>query len=123
MLVDDFFIIKTIQNDAGKSHARLRLNADHAIFQGHFPGTPVVPGVCMVQMLKELVETSLGLSLQLEKAPMIKFLAILQPAQHPEIDAVYDIADLPEGKVQVSGQITDAELTFFKFKGIFHAQS
>ncbi len=123
MLSDDFYTIQTLQNDAGKSHARLRLNAGHAIFQGHFPGNPVVPGVCMVQMLKELAERDLGRPLQMEKAPVIKFLAVLQPAQHPEIDAAFDIRELPEGKIQVSGQLSGAELTFLKFKGIFHELS
>ena len=47
---------------------------------------PVVPGVCMVQILKELAEQMVHKNFQMSKAPVIKFLAVLQPEKHPEVD-------------------------------------
>ncbi|MEJ0079486.1 MAG: hypothetical protein WDM78_00620 [Puia sp.] len=29
--------------------------ADQAIFSGHFPGQPVLPGVCMMEMVAEVL--------------------------------------------------------------------
>lgn len=122
MLANDFYSIINANKDAGQYSALLRLNADHAILKGHFPGNPIVPGVCMVQILKELAEGSIGKSLQLDNAPMIKFLALLQPTQHPEILASVQYNEQPDGLWQVSGQLTSSELTFIKFKGVFHEQ-
>ena len=31
---------------------QVMLNPQHAIYNGHFPQQPVVPGVCMLQMIK-----------------------------------------------------------------------
>ncbi|MGN1248330.1 MAG: hypothetical protein ACI4UO_07050 [Paludibacteraceae bacterium] len=35
---------------------RVALNADCEVYQGHFPGEPVCPGVCNIQMIKECAE-------------------------------------------------------------------
>ena len=31
----------------------LRLNPDHPIYHAHFPGNPITPGVCIVQIVGE----------------------------------------------------------------------
>ncbi|RZK15805.1 MAG: 3-hydroxylacyl-ACP dehydratase [Hymenobacter sp.] len=64
--------------------ASLRLRPEHAIFAGHFPGQPVVPGVCLLQLLKELLEGATQQSLQLVRAGNVKFLTVLVPGV-PEI--------------------------------------
>ena len=35
---------------------RVALNADCEVYQGHFPGEPISPGVCNIQMIKECAE-------------------------------------------------------------------
>lgn len=32
---------------------RVRLDAAHPIYAGHFPGNPVLPGVCTLQIVRE----------------------------------------------------------------------
>jgi 3-hydroxyacyl-[acyl-carrier-protein] dehydratase len=56
MLQGDFFIISKIETTEAEIKAELIINARHKIFEGHFPGQPVVPGVCMMQMVKEIIE-------------------------------------------------------------------
>jgi len=36
--------------DAGILNSRIALNKDHPVFEGHFPGNPILPGVCTVKM-------------------------------------------------------------------------
>ena len=56
MLLGDFFEISDINNaENGSIEALIKINKDHAIFNGHFPEFPIVPGVCMIQMVKEIV--------------------------------------------------------------------
>ena len=38
----------------------LQLDASHVIYQAHFPGEPITPGVCIIQMAKELLEDHTG---------------------------------------------------------------
>ena len=35
---------------------QVMLNPQHVIYNGHFPQQPVVPGVCMLQIIKECIE-------------------------------------------------------------------
>ena len=61
MILKDFYKIlgrsgpETEVNPAGmtieKYRFSLELNPEHPVYEGHFPGNPVVPGVCQVQMI------------------------------------------------------------------------
>ena len=33
----------------------IELNPEHGIYKGHFPYVPVAPGVCLVQIIKEIL--------------------------------------------------------------------
>ena len=83
MLLDDFYRIE----EWLASGAVLLLNADHPIFAGHFPGQPVVPGACQLQIVQELLSHLLGGEYHLVKADQIKFLTPIDPRSHPRIEA------------------------------------
>ena len=90
----------------------------HPIFEGHFPGHPVVPGVCMMQILREVLEDHVAERLRIARGDNMKFLAIINPDenQEVEVDLSYSVAD---DSYSVSASILNASTTFFKFKGTF----
>ena len=45
ILAGDFYTVVSTVNEADKIQAILKINPEHAIFNGHFPGQPVIPGV------------------------------------------------------------------------------
>ena len=59
MLLNDFFTIEEFSKDATAFRAVVRLNEQHPVFAGHFPGQPVVPGVFTLQMIKECMAVAL----------------------------------------------------------------
>ncbi len=81
----DFYKITTFDSTATAVEVSLNINPKHAIFEGHFPGQPVVPGVCMLQMIKEQAEKALSKPLHLAKAAQIKYLQVLIPNQAEEV--------------------------------------
>jgi 3-hydroxyacyl-[acyl-carrier-protein] dehydratase len=87
MLQGDFFTITTLQADHNTVNAILEINAAHRIFEGHFPGQPVVPGVCMMQMVKEVMEKVIGHTTRLVKADHLKFLSMVNPNENNTITA------------------------------------
>ena len=57
----------------------IRLQADHTIYKAHFPGEPITPGVCVIQMAKELLEDYLQRRLTIKAVKNVKFLAVVSP--------------------------------------------
>lgn len=86
-LIDDFFrLVRLEPADGGEGDFRclVQFNADHAIYQAHFPGQPITPGVCLVQMATEILERHLGLRLRLSRLGSIRFRSPITPQVCPE---------------------------------------
>lgn len=82
MLQGSFYTVQDLRlATASTVEATIALNPEHRIFEGHFPGQPVVPGVCMLQIIKECLEQALQAKLTLARAGNIKFLTVLTPQQ------------------------------------------
>ena len=123
MLLNSFFEIKektnTESGDKVNISARLILNKSHPIFEGHFPNQPVVPGVCMIQMVMEILEKHLDTKLFLSTASNIKFLSVINPEVNNQLNA--DIQFKPSPSFEVEAKLFWEEIIFFKIKGIFSA--
>lgn len=59
------------------THTHLTIAADHPAFAGHFPGTPIVPGVVL---LDETLH-AIGLAMQACQISSVKFLSPLGPGE------------------------------------------
>lgn len=123
MLLGNFFTIAAKTTTGKTVVATIDINALHPIFEGHFPGQPVVPGVCMMQMIKELVEAETKNKLQLRKADHLKFLAVINPLENPTIVAEFSYDNNEAGDINVTGRLYKNETTFLKFKGSFGAHA
>lgn len=85
MLQNDFFTVADYNAAADSIQCRLAFRQDHSIFEGHFPIRPVVPGVCSMQIVKELLERELSKLLILTGAPQVKFLQLILPESSPRV--------------------------------------
>lgn len=119
MLAGDFFYIKTLQQQAGKISAVLEINAAHQIFEGHFPGQPVVPGVCMMQMVKEILELALAKPTRLVSGDNLKFLTVIDPRENNIIQAEIKYAVVEGGSIKVGASLVNEGVVYFKMSGVF----
>jgi 3-hydroxyacyl-[acyl-carrier-protein] dehydratase len=85
MLIEGLYTVTDFQLDGKDLKASIHLNSDHDIFKGHFPGNPVMPGVCMCQIIKELTEKAVSKNLFLSVSSNIKFMAIINPDKNPDL--------------------------------------
>jgi len=122
MLVNDFFTIRKLEEEGFEIRAELVINANHKIFEGHFPGHPVVPGVCMMQMVKEIIEKVVAEKTNLVRAGEMKFLAIINPKENNMIRATLKYNIEENGNMAVSAILFKESLIHFKFKGLFALQ-
>lgn len=122
MLINNFYSIQEInslKNNPGKFEVKIELNEKNEIYDGHFPGNPVVPGVCLIQIVKEVLSGIVKKELVLVKADNIKFKAVVNPEINKVLDMELDIKYLDDGVVQVKNVIFHGEKVFFKFAGSF----
>jgi 3-hydroxyacyl-[acyl-carrier-protein] dehydratase len=118
MLEGDFFHSRDVTVDGHSLSGTVVFNPEHRIFAGHFPGQPVVPGVCMLQILKEYLEKMLAAKLILQKASQVKYLALIDPVQVPEVQVEISFKD-EKGVVAASARLYKEPMTFLKFRGEF----
>jgi len=122
-----FDIVNILRTDSGSGtnevessyRIRVRLNHTHPIFTGHFPGNPVVPGACQIRMITEIISEITGEEVRLLEADNIKFLAMINPNEHPELTVNCQIKREDKHRIQVSATVTGDDKTFFKYKSIF----
>lgn len=111
MLENSFYSIISQQDN----RFHVRLLPDCPVYQGHFPGRPVSPGVCSVQMVKELAEKLAGHSLFLSDLRQVRFRTLLTPATHPELDIVLNI-EPQDNKTKLTATVGLADELFVELK-------
>ncbi len=114
-LLPDFYRVEHIRSLSDNLYvAEVHLNPFHAIFDGHFPGNPVAPGVCMMQIVKELTETVEQKSLFLVRASNVKFTALINPNENPVLQFALEISYDNEGQLKVKNTTTFGETMALK---------
>ena len=58
---------------------RGRLDASHPVYRGHFPGHPVLPGVCTLQLVRECLNRGTGRRFRYAAIRECKFLGMVVP--------------------------------------------
>ena len=91
------------------------------IYQGHFPGQPVVPGVCTLQMIKESAEQIVSQPLQYVQIASSKFLSAINPLETPLLQLFIRLEETEEHlfKLQAEGICNGKE--FIKLKAVLMA--
>ncbi|HKZ37693.1 MAG TPA: hypothetical protein VJ184_08595 [Chryseolinea sp.] len=115
ILLNDFYTILQTVPTPGVVKARIAINKNHRIFEGHFPGLPVVPGVCMLQIVREIMEVDCGKELKLSQADNMKFLSVIDPQQNNEVDLIVNYT-VTDGKFSINATLFAGTVTFFKLK-------
>lgn len=120
MLLKDFYKIISLENSAdSKYEAVILINEEHDIFQGHFPGNPIMPGVCMMQIIKELTEQITESSLFMQSLSNVKFMALINPFQTPELRLELDVTTTDENLVKVKNVSYFDETVALKLSSVY----
>jgi len=103
-----YYIVKN--NEAGvennEAEYTIRFDTSHPVFAGHFPGHPIVPGACLVQIAEELLSAHLGQNIRFTAVRNLKFRQPVTPDQEvtltlllkePTLNSLY-LQIVPQGK-------------------------
>ncbi|MGS0525410.1 3-hydroxyacyl-ACP dehydratase FabZ family protein [Zobellia nedashkovskayae] len=118
MLIEGLYTVKSFEKEEQTVKATVKLNAAHEVFKGHFPGNPVMPGVCMIQIIKELTEQATGKTLFLSVASNVKFMAIINPEKNDTIQLTLNVTE-EGGTVKVKNTTTFDDTLALKLSATF----
>jgi 3-hydroxyacyl-[acyl-carrier-protein] dehydratase len=118
MSQNDLFTFTYPIAEADIVKADITLNPLHQIFEAHFPGRPILPGVYMMQMVKEVVEVWTDKKIRLVLGQDLKFLSVINPEENTMVQLELKISTEGE-KIRVVAQLLSNAVVFFKFKGVF----
>lgn len=117
-LRNDFYTVKEKTAGENKITAVIELNPSHKIYEGHFPGQPIVPGVCQTHILKELLEETTGKKLRAGNGDNIKFTGMIIPNQNPLVNIEISYMD-KDAMLATDAKFFSGETIFTKYKGKF----
>ena len=100
-------------------NALITFDPGHDIFKGHFPGQPVVPGVCLIHIVKEVAGIIAQREVLLKDGNNIKFLNMIDPRKHPEVLFNGSFSFTEDNMLSLKASIFLDTQIFFKFKGTF----
>ena len=84
-LKNNLYKIISKEEDSSMVNYTIELNPSCVIYQAHFPKEPITPGVCIVQIGKELIEElltekmSVSCKLEIVKVKNVKFISVISP--------------------------------------------
>ena len=121
MLLNKLYKTRSLDTNSDGSGfmAEIELDPNHPLFEGHFPGNPILPGVCTVQIIRELLEQSVQKSLRMTKAGNIKYLGFVNPATMPLLAFQLQIKPAEGTNIFCSATVSSRGVSVCSFKGEF----
>jgi len=116
----ELYTVKSMVVSEGKLEAVINYHSAHPVFAGHFPGQPIVPGVLLMQTVREIIERHHGTEYQLVKARSVKFLRPVTGDSEAEINITIDLVPLDGDLIDVNATAHFEGEVYFKFVAQLH---
>ncbi len=119
LLKDRLYALKSLKQEENQLVAEVTLNAADPVFEGHFPGNPVTPGVVQLEMIKELLSVHYNREIALKSISNCKYLAILNPVAHPDLTITLTITEA-DNTLKTNAIFISGHTIFTKISGIYY---
>lgn len=104
-LRNNLYTVSSVDRDGETGRFVVDFNPSCLIYQAHFPDEPITPGVCIVQIGKELLEELLHRSLDIATVKNVKFLSVISPRETTSVVyQIHKVTTVEDGK-KVKAQI------------------
>ena len=105
--IEGLYSLEELERSEGCGVYSVRLNGAHSIYTVHFPQSPILPGVCMLYMVRECTARLLERNVEWEELRSCKFVRLVDPRKITELQVVV----MPkegcriEGRVEANGEV------------------
>lgn len=117
-----YTVVSSNEESASRVCMQIRLNPESVIFKAHFPGEPIMPGACIVQMVLELFMIWTKRDVEIAKVNNLKFLSVISPDEVLDLDVVIEIKKEEEGQVSIKADITKDGSDFTKMSLLLNSK-
>ena len=114
MLLNNFYQFHIQHIGEQEADFHVHFNPDHEIYRGHFPGDPVVPGVCILQTSCELFSSVQKQEYGIVSLKNVKFMQVIRPPQNPDVTFKISWTPVEEG-FEVKGQVLREDFPIAKY--------
>lgn len=119
ILKDKLYRLKNLKQEEDQLIADIVLNEKDIIFEGHFPGNPITPGVAQLEIIKEILSIHFNRSIQLKSISNCKYLAILNPLKNPDVTVTLTVNKV-ENELKVNAVFAANGTVFTKSTGVYY---
>lgn len=123
LLKGNYYTVDGWHTEGRETTFRIALLPECDVYRGHFPGHPVCPGVCNVQVVKECASMLTGKRLAIAAIRQCRFTAVASPHRCPRLDVIVSAEPAGEAAYAVTARITAGDTTYLDFKGEMHEQA
>lgn len=120
MLIDNLYKVIKLENIDNTLKFSIEIDFSNKLFEGHFPKKPVVPGVVIINIIKELIEEKIKEKLILKSSDNIKFKAPIVPENAKLLIFEVKILEKNDDFLKISCNVLNNEITFMNFKGLYN---
>ncbi|MDD3034197.1 MAG: beta-hydroxyacyl-ACP dehydratase [Bacteroidales bacterium] len=97
--------------------AQVSINPEDPIFSGHFPGQPVLPGVCTLAILKDCICKATQKRLVYCEMAQCKFIGMVDPSLSCTLNIDFTLVGTVE-KLTVNATVSEGERVVMKIKAV-----
>ncbi len=97
----------------------VKIDGNHPVFDGHFPGLPILPGVYLIQIIKDSLNAFLPNTYQMKSAGTVKYLKPVEPGKNNKLRLEMILTYSEAGITVSASSFLQDDSVHFKFKGEF----
>ena len=104
-LLNNLYMISKRETTSLSAQYGIFLEGESFIYKAHFPNEPITPGVCIIQIAKELLEDYAQKHYAIKAIKNVKFLNVISPVITPYVTYVLDKIVIDEANKTCSLQV------------------
>ena len=116
-MIDDYFSILKVSSDNMLSGVvRICLNPDSSVYEGHFPGEPVSPGVCNLEMIRRCAAAVHHQPLRILRIKQCRMTSVMTPDATPQADVNITLQETVPGVYRITAAIENGSVSYLTMK-------
>ena len=104
-LLNNLYMISKRETTSLSAQYDIFLEKKSFIYKAHFPNEPITPGVCIIQIAKELLEDYAHKHYTIKAIKNVKFLNVISPVITPYVTYILDKIVIDEANKTCSLQV------------------